>query len=750
MDNPVVDLTNCDREPIHIPGKIQSHGFLVAVDKQNKKISYASENVKEKTGLEATAILEQGFECFLHKTGIVLLSVSLQQLFSFDAETNFDAVNPVLVEIKGEPHHLIVHASDENTLLFEFEPFDKEKDMDLHRLIGVSVSRILEGKTIKQILQNAAAQVREIIGYDRVMIYKFWEDGHGEVIAEDKSENLDAFMGLHYPATDIPKQARDLYLTNLTRIITNVHSHTSAIVTHAIEEDGSASPLDLTYSALRAVSPVHIQYLKNMSVTASFSVSLISHNQLWGLIACHNETPKFIDYKAREAAKLLGQILSTSLEYKDDEETKEATQYLRQSVDALAKHLQKDNSLPETFTNNKNLVLKTTTATGVAICFEGDIHTAGNTPGHEEIIGIINWLKENVSSQIFNTENLSQHYAPAHHFSNVASGLLACMLSKEMNEYILWFKPELIKTVDWAGNPQKPVEVNEKDGTFILTPRHSFSTWREQVKNTSESWSKGEISAVTKLREDVSYIINQKTNQVRQLNEKLKEAYEELDTFSFTISHDLKTPITSIKNYTEIILEEHSDLDDDIVRMLKRVLKSTDKMSLLIKEVLSYSRISRKEMQYEVIDMQQLVQDIVTELQAVYKTSHTAVEIQGLENLYADKTMIMQVFTNVIGNAIKYSQGASQPRVTVSSTVNGNDILYKISDNGIGIDVSFGSQIFEIFKRLDNVAQYEGSGVGLSIVKRIMEKHGAKIWYESEINAGTTFYLLFLNNKSGL
>ncbi len=749
MKNPAVDLTNCDTEPIHIPGSIQSHGFLIAFDAADATIRYVSENVKEKTGLEAARVLGKTFERFIEESSITLKSLSLNQLLSYGSDSEeADIINPVLTDVQGVPHYLIVHKSGDSILLAEFEPYQPSPETDLHRMVGISVSRILEGRTVKDILHNTARQIREIIQYDRVMVYQFRDDGHGEVVAEDVAEDMEPFMGLHYPATDIPKQARDLYLINLTRSIIDVASETSALMAMDNSDNGKQpQPLDLTHSVLRAVSPIHIQYLKNMGVAASFSVSLVSNNKLWGLVACHNNSPRLIDYKAREAAKLLGQILSSSLEYRDSEENKDAAHGLQQSADELAKQLQKDSDTTNAFAKNVDLALHTTHARGVAIVFEGNIHTAGIVPSEEEIKNIVAWLQANNNSQVFRSECFSVHYKPALQFTGVASGILACMLSKELGEYIIWCKPEQLKTVNWAGNPEKPAE-EEAGGRTVLTPRHSFATWSEQVENTSENWSTAEISAVLRLREDIIYIINQKANQIRQLNERLKEAYDELDSFSFTISHDLKTPLTSIRNYTEIILEEGNTLDEDTVGMLNRIMKSTDKMQVLIREVMSYSRLSRRQLVYEEVNMSALLQEVVTELKVVYKASHAEIVIKNPLNVRADKVMMMQAFTNLISNAIKYSSPVSHPLVTIEAKQQEGGVLYTISDNGIGIDMSYGSQIFEIFKRLDNVAQYEGSGVGLSIVKRIMEKHAAKIWYESELNKGTIFYLLFLNDNN--
>ncbi|TKK68846.1 GAF domain-containing protein [Ilyomonas limi] len=741
MKNPVVDITNCDREPIHVPGQIQGHGYLVAVDKSNFTIQYISENLLQKVALGATALLDKTLEEFLQKSNIQLQAISLSQLLNYASATSFEGINPVAVEIDGAPYYLIAHEYN-NYLIIEFESRKSNAETALQHYISASLSKILDGKTLRNVLQNAAEQVKTIIYYDRVMIYKFWEDGHGEVIAEAKNEDVEPFLGLHYPASDIPRQARELYKKNLTRIISDVNMPTSYII--AMNDVAAAYPLDLTLSTLRAVSPIHIQYLKNMGVTASFSVSLIAHGELWGLISCHNYTPKFIDFKAREGARLIGQILSASLEYRDDEESKEYSKMYRQSAEDLIRQMTKDWDVVSAFTKQPQLLTGITSAHGAALVFENNTYKTGTTPTDAQIAEIINWLQAQNSSQIFHTDSLCKYYKPAKAFADVASGLLACTLSKEMGEYILWFKGERIKTVNWAGNPGKNIEQDDT-GNIIISPRRSFDLWSQQVENTSEQWSKSEISTVMKLREDIAYVINQKANQIRQLNERLKEAYEELDTFSFTISHDLKTPITSIKNYTEIILEENKSLNEDTIDILHRIIRSADKMHLLIKEVLAYSRISRKELVRTSLDMRSLIKEIVNELTVAYKTDNTNVVIKNTPNLRADKTMITQVFTNVIGNALKYSSKSPHPMVVIDAEMQGSETVYKIQDNGVGIDVQYGNQVYEIFKRMNNVQQFEGTGVGLSIVKRIMEKHNGKVWYESELGKGTIFYLSFIN-----
>lgn len=733
MNNFQVDLSNCDKEPIHIPGKIQSHGFLIAIDSTNHQITYVSENISNYLATSSTEILNQKI------TAIDTLlaenrEIDLGSLLKIGAsQGNFDIINPYQLNIAGSPFYLIIHKSDEQFIL-EFEASTIE--FDIQQLVGKSVATILAHKGITGLLSQAAAEVKQLIGYDRVMIYKFQEDGHGEVVAEVKNDELEPFFGLHYPASDIPKQARELYKLNLIRIISDVNAMDSPIATYTNE------PLDLTSSTLRAVSPIHIQYLKNMGVYSSCSISLISKGELWGLIACHNYSPKFIDYKAREGSKLLGQILSSALEYRDDEETSEKDNEIKDAISEIAVQLNKDPDLIAALTKYKHTLLDITSASGVALTFEGELYTLGTVPETNEINGIMEWLRANMHDSVYYTNQISEVYKPAQKFTAIGSGILACMLSRELGEMAIFFKPEQLQTINWAGNPEKPLEL-QPNGLLALSPRQSFESWSQIVRNTSTKWSKAEIKGVLKIRENIISTIHKKANEIRLLNEKLKQAYEELDTFSYTISHDLRTPLTSIKSYTELFIAKHPTLEPQGKKLLDRVIKGADKMGYLINEILKLARVGRADIDFTKLNMKFLVEDVVAEVNNALKADHVKVTIGDCPSIYGDQTLITQVFTNLIGNAIKYSARADSPAVEITGTVDGDEIIYQISDNGIGIDVNYHDKVFELFKRMDNVKDFEGTGVGLAIVKRIVDRHNARIWFESELNKGTTFYLGF-------
>lgn len=729
-----VDLTNCDRELIHIPGRVQSHGFLIVVDSACI-IQYISDNVKSVIAgfspYDALGKPINYIESLLgnHQQNFIKLLINMGR-----AGNNFEQVNPFQINISGTDYYLIISTAGEYFLL-EFEPANI--DVDVQKMIGRSVAEMLSDKNLQSMLNNTASEVKKIIHYDRVMIYRFAEDGHGEVVAEAKNADLDPWLGLHYPASDIPKQARELYKLNLTRLIADVNTEPSKILT----TPGNQQHLDLTNAQLRAVSPIHIQYLKNMKVASSFSISLLYKKELWGLIACHNYTSKFIDYRARESSKLIGQILSSALEFRQDEENQSYYKKFTTNLDALSRSLQNNNSIEDALTKDPVNLLSVVNAGGAVLVYEKKMILLGATPGEEQLIQLIKWVKENSKESMYHTSNLSAVYPEAYAYRNIASGMLLSVLSAELEEYIIWFKPEIFETIKWAGNPEKPMEMNE-DGSLQISPRHSFEVWSQEVSATSDSWSTEEIKSVTRLKEEIAYAVNLKAGALRLLNEKLRLAYDELDTFSSTISHDLKNPLSVIKGYAELLAMDET-LSISALKMSQRITEKADQMNFMINEVLEYSRIGGLAVTYKKNNVKVLINDIIKDLTHVYDSRNLKITVGDTPDLKGDPLMMLQMFTNLIGNAVKYSQKANPALVHIEGHDDDTDICYTIKDNGIGIAAADLPNVFELFRRMSNVKNIEGSGVGLAIVKRIVEKHSGKIWAESEIDKGSVFHVCF-------
>lgn len=731
-----VDITNCDRELIHIPGRIQSHGFMVVID-ATTFIRYYSDNITEfidvtiqdLIGHKIDIVEEKFIEC--QPLGFIS-----QLIYLGKNNKSFELTNPFLLTLAGKPFFLIISTSADSYIL-EFEPAVSDFDLNAQKKINRSISEMLTEKNVQKLLFNTARQVKNIIRFDRVMIYKFSEKGHGQVVAEEKEPELESWLGMHYPASDIPKQARELYKINLTRLIADVQADTAAISTSA----DNGKPLDLSFSQLRAVSPMHIQYLKNMGVCSSFSISLLYKHELWGLIACHNYSPRFIDYKSRDTSKMLGQILSSALEFRQDEENQITKQIYETNISQLAKSLQKHDSIISALTSDEVTILNMTNASGCILVYDGKTILLGHCPNEIQIEGLLDFIKTNTREAIYSTASLSEIYPPAKEFEKVASGLMLAVLSNMEENYIIWLKPERKQTMNWAGNPEKPVEVNQ-GGYMNLSPRRSFETWAEVVSGTSENWSLTEKNAVKRLKEEITYSINEKAGVIKSMNERLKSAYEELDTFSYTVSHDLKSPIAAILGYAQIIAGDKST-DNKWGTIASRIESRADKMNLMINEILEYSRIGRSEIDYKTINTRALIEEIVKDLQAIYTTLQLTIHIGATPQIKGDPMMVSQVFANLLGNAAKYSQESKPAVVRISGSENDATVTYIIEDNGMGIPDTEQPHIFELFNRMSNVKEIEGSGVGLAIVKRIIERHNGLVRVESEVGKGSRFFISF-------
>ena len=740
---PGIDLTNCESEPIHIPGSIQPHGWLVAVSPADLRIIAISGNAASFLNIEADAAIGSHLKDLDVGTDRIPLGEKLAVAIRASDGKPITATEPIRFRSGAKAYNAVIHQHDGAMIIEIEEASTSMGPLAIQQVMLQAFAKFQSIHSMQALLDQAVEYVHQITGYDRVMIYRFHPDWHGEVVAEVKRPEHEPMMGLHFPATDIPEQARRLYQINTIRQIADVHARTWPIVP-TLRAD-ARRPLDLTHSALRAVSPVHIEYLRNMGVGASLSISLIYRGKLWGLIACHHNSSRFVDHDARMTCKFIGQMLSASLEHRHDAEERDRSQKVQERTMQLHQLMMRERSVADALTKDENTLLQLVKAEGAALIFEEKVHRIGAAPD-EGTIGIItSWMRAEKVPAVFRTTELPRIIPEIADRKGMPAGLLAITLSQELGEYILWFKPETLAQVHWAGAPEKSITTTlNGQGQPTLGPRKSFAKWTEQVKGTSTPWTRADLSIAQKLREDVLQVIARNANEIRKLNEKLRVAYEELDTFSYTISHDLRTPLSAIRNYAEYLLMVYRDkVEGDLDDVLERMIRSTDKMFTLIEEVLDYSRLGRTELSGGPVDMAVMLKEIKDEVLSSWSDGRTTLTIGATPPLWGDRTMIAQVFTNLISNAVKYSQRTGSPQVHVEGSENDDEVIYTVQDNGIGIDMEQAAHVFDLFKRLDNVKGFEGSGVGLSIVKRIVEKHQGKIWLNSEPGEGSVFHVSF-------
>jgi two-component system, chemotaxis family, sensor kinase Cph1 len=742
--NQSVDLTNCDREPIQIPGLIQPHGVLLVLQEPDLNVVQVSSNLYEWLGQHPQDLLGKPLSSLLDLKQVKRIWECLNE--------DFESVNPLDISARGKENLLhfdgIVHRCGTQVIL-ELEPKKTNQKFDFFKFYKKTkgaITQIQKAPSLLKMCEVVVQEVRKSTGFDRVMIYKFDAEGAGQVIAEDCLETLTPYLGLHYPASDIPKQAKQLYTLNWLRLIPNAAYEPVPLVPALNPLDNC--PTDLSLSVLRSVSPVHLEYLTNMGVAASMSISLIQDRTLWGLIACHHSSPRYVPYNVRTLCEFVGQVMSVELANKTQYEDLDYKMALTELQGSFVESLSQSELFLEGLIALDSKLLELVSATGVAICAEDRIFCVGQTPPQSELAELRDWVSAQIEHNLLQTNALSEIYPVAESFKAVASGLLALEISKIHQTYIFWFRPEVIQTIDWGGNPNKPVEVTDA-GEIRLSPRKSFEKWQETVQGCALPWKRCEIEIVTELRSLIVGIILRQADNLARVNIELERSNTELDSFAYIASHDLKEPLRGIHNYSNFLMEDYANvLDADGVSKLNTLVRLTQRMEDLINSLLYYSRLGRSELSRQPTNLNNVVQQVVESLRISHPQNPVEFRIPlALPMIYCDRTQITEVFTNLLSNAIKYNDNAEkwiEIGCTESKTQNPEPPLlytFYVRDNGIGISEHHLERVFQIFKRLHAKDKYGGgTGAGLTIVQKIIERHGGKIWVESSLGKGSTFY----------
>ncbi|MEB3227922.1 MAG: GAF domain-containing protein, partial [Synechocystis sp.] len=532
-----VDLTNCDREPIHIPGSIQPHGVLLVLTEDELQVCQVSQNVQDLTGIVVNAWLDRPLENFVTPASMEAIRACLNR--------EFDAVNPLTVTLtagENQPFNGVVHQAPTGEIVVELEPFGAALAPEspgetvpappnfftFYHRVKKTLTAIQQAATLKDLCQFVVEDVKQLTGFDRVMVYRFDASGSGEVIAEAKESHQDSYLGLRYPDSDIPKQAKQLYTLNWLRLIPNVSYTPAALMT----TDGRAGepPLDMRFCVLRSVSPLHVEYLQNMGVGASMSVSIIQNGQLWGLIVCHHDSPKFVPYELRTLCEFIGQLVSTELANKEANENLDYQLSLKAIQSQFIDRLSHSNDFPEALMADSTQLLALTGADGVVIVQRDALQRVGQTPDEAQLPSLIHWLESQFERDLFMTAALPHCFPDASAYADKASGLLAIAISRIQRQYILWFRPERLQTVTWAGDPQKPKQV-EADGSISITPRKSFAAWQEIVRHTANPWLPCEWQGAVELRQAIVDIVLRQADELASVNWELQQSNNELDAF---------------------------------------------------------------------------------------------------------------------------------------------------------------------------------------------------------------------------
>ncbi|WP_066384107.1 ATP-binding protein [Anabaena sp. CA = ATCC 33047] len=750
-------LNNCEQDPINIPGSIQPHGMLIVLQEPELNILQVSENTRDYLGIDAKFLLGKNLSFLIPTATIRIIKQYLTQ-------KNLSLIPLIEITLKCsskcQPKNQsnsflgMLHRS-ENVLILELEPqpfLKSSKYLENYQILEKAIANINNSSNLSELYQNLATSVRKVTQFDRIMIYKFETDNSGVIVAEDKQNHLETYLGLHYPATDIPRIARQLYYEKWLRLIPDVNYQPVKLI--PTNNPITDTPLDLSGAFLRSVSPLHIEYLQHMGVAASMSISLINQNRLWGLIACHHYTPKKLDYEIRKICEFIGKFASIEL-------VKQQEKHLgiyRQQVKLIQEELRASlanqlDYIGNVFKRNETNLLDIVQAQGAVILLEEQLTVLGNTPSEAAIYELVNWLMNRNSQEIFYTDSLPKIYPKAKNFQNIACGILAISIVLNQRSYhIIWFRPEQIQIVNWAGNPNQTLSVDPKNN-LRLTPRTSFELWKETVKEKSLPWQHFDLEVAQEMRNNLMLAALEFSHAALKFAaEQAEIANRAKSQFLAKMSHELRTPLNAILGFTQLMTRNRS-LSPEDQENLDIISRSGEHLLALINDVLEMSKIEAGQLTLNesYFDLHRLIYSIreMFALKAADKGLEITINLGQEVNQYVfgDEGKLRQILINLIGNAIKFTVvGHITLRVSYlnsSSTTTPVDqviIVFEVEDTGPGIPPEDMDLIFEAFIQAKGGRQFmQGTGLGLPISRQFAKLMGGDVTVRSFPGQGTTF-----------
>jgi light-regulated signal transduction histidine kinase (bacteriophytochrome) len=534
-DRNTIDLTNCDREPIHIPGSVQPHGALIVVDPQSNLVMFASENVTQYLGGGVSEVIGQ-------KLDVVVGPEVAHEIGNALARGGSGEISGVVLHAdigNGKRADLTIHRH-QNRVLLEFETAASPRDTEIALTLTQSlVRRIDKVSEVGSLVNSVAKLIRAMLGYDRVMVYQFLHNGAGRVVAEAKTGSLDSFMGQHFPYSDIPAQARRLYLENWIRVIGDVSFAPIPLWPDLKTDEPS---VDMSHAHLRSVSPIHCEYLQNMGVGASMSISIVVNGELWGLIACHHNTPKVLSIPLRVATELFAQYFALQIAAAENRHRQKAAALARGKLDAIIAGIDPKDSIDFTLKTRLRDFGALVSCDGIGLWTNDEWTAVGAVPSGADIPGLMTFLADAAPQQIWETQDLKSKFAEGEYGERVA-GAMAIPVSAAGNAHLIFFRSEEAHEITWAGEPTKKIVPSALGDR--LTPRGSFETWREDVRNKSVPWSEDDRVVADAIRNYVRDIMLRHNDATEEQREKADQQRKLLNA---ELNHRVKNILALVKS----------------------------------------------------------------------------------------------------------------------------------------------------------------------------------------------------------
>lgn len=754
----LVTLDNCAREAIATPGAIQPHGFMAVVTLPDLKILQLSKNFETALGLSLADYLGKTIDT-------ILAAHMLPVLEAFLAIEYHKPLVPLPLSLRregGEPFAVSCLAHRESDfLILEFEPDFDQQDLIsgmsnalyLSANLQSALSSLQAVQSLPEVLNVCVKEIQHLTSFDRVMVYKFDQDWHGEVLAESLRAERESYLGLHYPASDIPSQARELYKRNTTRMIADVAYNSVAL--EPLVNPATSKALDMSDCVLRSVSPMHLEYLQNMGVHATLTISLKVKGELWGLIACHHYSPRYLSLKTRSVCEIFGTIVSLRILEEIAAEKIEVEKFCLPAFSALLESIAAaSGDVKIGFQSHGEKLIEQFDCIGAALVTKSELVSFGTTPNESRLLACAASLSGQ-KLHTFSSDHLSAAIGQNDNFFNLGedfAGLLAIRTGLVDDQWLLLLRDRKIQSVTWAGNPLKNAFIDSSSsssssgatgpGEMMLQPRRSFALWREEVKDQSLPWTDAQTTMAEYLR---SQILDLTRASLHLVKAKADTLQKERDDFVAALAHDLRLPVGGALRMLEFIhagrfgqsLPQISDTLELLIDSHKNLLER-------IKSILIGYQFSEPSgaIITERTELVGLIGTAVTNSRPAALGAETDIVEDYCQPCFVNGNFdcLVRVVENLLSNAIKYS--TEQRNVEISLTCTAEEALICVEDSGIGVSQEDMAYIFQRYWRArTGSSQPIGSGLGLFVCKQVVEAHKGSIWCESELGIGSKFFI---------
>ncbi|MFA6208579.1 MAG: ATP-binding protein [Candidatus Obscuribacterales bacterium] len=750
----LVTLANCAREAIVTPGAIQPHGFMAVVSRPDLKILQLSKNFESALGRSIDHCLGKNVEEILAPNMMPLLEAFL------DIESHKSLV-PMPLRLRQENTEAIAvscltHRQGELFIL-EFEPDFEQQNMNsgltdalnLSALLQAALSSVQAVESLKEVLKVCVEQIETLTGFDRVMIYKFDQEWHGEVLAESAQSERESYLGLHYPASDFPAQARELYKRNITRMIADVAYN--SVPLEPLLNSATNQALDMSDCVLRSVSPMHVEYLQNMGVKATLTISLIVKGELWGLIACHHYSPKYLSLKTRSVCEIFGKLVALRILEEIANEKRRVEKFCRPAfAQILASVAASNGNVKVAFQMQGEGLIAQFNCIGAALVTESELVCFGSTPGDTQLVECAAWLSRQ-KLNLYSCNHLRAEFEHDDTFFALGgnyTGLLAIRTGLVDDQWLLLLRDKKIQSITWAGNPLKSAFVDElasgamPANEVMQQPRRSFAMWREEVKDHSLPWSDAQITMAEYLRAQILDLTRANLHWVKAKADALQK---ERDDFVAALAHDLRLPVGGALRMLEFInagrfgqtLPQFSDTLELLIESHKQLLERIKSILIGYQFAEPSGAIST-----ERTELVGLISSAVRNSRPSALGAETAIKEDYCSPCFVDGNFdcLVRVVENLLSNAIKYSRVDN--KVGISLTCTPTEALICVEDSGIGLAHEDIAYVFQRYWRArTGRTQPIGSGLGLFVCKQIVEAHKGTLWCESELGVGSKFFM---------